>query len=202
MSDSKTAEQQPTSNSRVCDSLAEMISLYAGLVERSGFGDNTQAVVTQVLALLRELEQRRAAHEPEKAPHYLDGLTIEQWREHAKEGWRQAADLRAVPPNARAVPPPPAATRMSDVLREIRGEVYGVDSKWHTPIEALERIRKIVEQAIKGAASPPGEGYSQAYADQMRTALLTLLKDWAAPDSTPERIITQALLPSTKRAVE
>jgi hypothetical protein len=31
-------------------------------------------------------------------PFYLDGLSIDQWREHAKEGWRQAADLRAVPP--------------------------------------------------------------------------------------------------------
>lgn len=49
---------------------------------------------------------QRAADEPSPAPFYLDGLSIEQWREHAKEGWRQAAELRAVPPNARSAEPP------------------------------------------------------------------------------------------------
>jgi hypothetical protein len=49
------------------------------------------------------------------------------------------------------------------------------------------------------SAPPPGEGYSQEYADQMRTCLLHLLKDWAAPDSTPEKMITAALMPPASR---
>jgi hypothetical protein len=44
-----------------------------------------------------ELQELRAVHEPKtEPPFYLDGLSIEQWREHAKKGWQQAADIQAL----------------------------------------------------------------------------------------------------------
>lgn len=41
-------------------------------------------------------------------------------------------------------------------------------------------------------APPPGEGYGQADAERFRTALHRL-SQWAAPGSTPEKIIREAL---------
>jgi hypothetical protein len=70
------------------------------------------ARIEETTALQRELQRARdtidtfemeanprPAHEPE-ATHYLDGLTIDQWRAHAKAGWAMyvAAKEGATPP--------------------------------------------------------------------------------------------------------
>lgn len=94
---------------------------------------------------------------------------------------------------------------MNDVIRtsNVRAllvEVIGKFEFHHKPMCAdgsncwnCDWTRRAVA-ALKVTDNETSEGYSQAHADQMRAALLQLMP-WAAINSTPEKIITQALLP-------
>lgn len=83
--------------------------------------------------------------------------------------------------------------------------IYSGDAISHAAWHRAKLLRMLDERDAEIArlrsSSETSEGYSQAYADQMRTALLQLMP-WAAANSTPEKIITQALLPpsSSKKA--
>jgi hypothetical protein len=94
--------------------------------------DEKREYISELAAMLNKAvsEKMGTAEPPETEPFYVDGMSFEQWREHAKEGWRQAAALRAVPPTVRGT---------------LSGEL----------IEAIEQVRRAHKSAKPKAPENP-----------------------------------------------